>query len=61
MLLAVSSPQVRQAKLQALTRWHDAQGRTIDELLVILDRATGRVIQNQAALSSPRVPTSTQA
>jgi hypothetical protein len=60
MLLAVSSPQGRQAKLQALTRWNDAQGRTSDEVLVILDRAIGRVIQKLAARSAPRVPAGTQ-
>jgi len=59
-VLAVSSPPVRQAKLQTLTRWNDAQGRTSDEVLAILDRAIGRVIQNLAALPAPRVPASTQ-
>jgi hypothetical protein len=44
-VLTVSSPQIRQAKLQALTRWNDARGRTSDEVLAILDRAIGRVIQ----------------
>ena len=53
--LTVSSPQVRQAKVQALTRWNDAQGRTSDEVLAVLDRAIGRVIQNLAALPAPRV------
>ena len=41
MLLAVSSPRVRQTKLQALTRWNDEQGRTSDEVLVIIDRLSG--------------------
>jgi hypothetical protein len=54
-VITVSSPQVRQAKFQALTRWNDAQGRTSDEVLAILDRAIGRVIQNLAALPAPRV------
>lgn len=59
-VLAVSSPQVRQAKIQALTRWNDAQGRTRNEVLAILDRAIGRVIQNLAALPAPRVPAGTR-
>ena len=53
-LLTVSSPQVRQAKTRALTRWNDAQGRTSDEVLAVLDRATARVIQTLAALPAPR-------
>lgn len=58
-VLTISSPQVRQAKVQALTRWNDAQGRTSGEVLGILDRAIGRVIQNLAALPAPRVPAGT--
>jgi hypothetical protein len=54
-MLTVSSPQVRQAKTQVLTRWNDAQGRTSDEVLAILDRAIARVIQTLAALPAPRV------
>jgi hypothetical protein len=53
-MLTVSSPQVRQARTQALTRWNDAQGRTSDEVLAILDRAIARVIQTLAALPAPR-------
>ena len=52
-MLTVSSPQVRQARTQALTRWNDAQGRTSDEVLAVLDRATARVIQTLAALPAP--------
>jgi hypothetical protein len=55
-IITVSSPQVRQAKVQALTRWNDTQGRTSDEVLAILDRAIARVIQNLAVLPAPRVP-----
>ena len=55
-MLMVSSPQVRQAKTQALTRWNDAQGRTSDEVLAVLDRAIARVIQDLAALPAPRLP-----
>jgi len=54
--LPVSSPQVRQAKVQALTRWNDAPERTGDEVLAVLDRAIARVIQNLAALPALRVP-----
>jgi hypothetical protein len=57
-LLTVSSPQVRQAKTQALTRWNDAQGRTSNEVLAVLDRAIARIIQNLVALPAPRVPAS---
>ncbi len=59
-LLTVSSPQVRQAKTQALTRWNDAQERTSDEVFAILDRAIARVIQNLAAIPAPRVPANAQ-
>lgn len=52
-LLTVSSPQVRQARTQALTRWNDAQGRASGEVLGILDRAIARVIQTLAALPAP--------
>ena len=54
-MLTVSSPQVRQARTQALTRWNDAQGRTSGEVLPVLDRAIARVIQTLAALPAPRV------
>jgi hypothetical protein len=49
----VSSPQVRQAKVQGLTRWNDAHGRTRDEVLAVVDRAISRVIQDLAALPAP--------
>jgi hypothetical protein len=55
-VLTVSSPPVRQAKTQALTRWNDERGRTSDEVLAVTDRAIARVIQNLAALPAPRVP-----
>jgi hypothetical protein len=51
--LPVSSPQVRQAKVQELTRWNDAQGRTGDEVTAVLDTAIARVIQDLAALPAP--------
>ena len=53
-MLTVSSPQVRLARIQALTRWNDAQGRTSGEVLAILDRAIARVIQTLASLPAPR-------
>jgi hypothetical protein len=55
-VLTVSAPSVRQAKVQALTRWNDAPARTGDEVLAALDRAIGRVIQRLAALPAPRAP-----
>jgi len=55
-VLAASCPQVRQAKIQALTRWNDTQGRTGKEVLAVLDRAIARVIQNLAAVPAPGVP-----
>jgi hypothetical protein len=55
-MITVSSPHVRQARTQALTRWNDAPERTSDEVLSVLDRATARVIQTLAALPAPRVP-----
>ena len=53
-VLTVSSPQVRLARTQALTRWNDAKERTSGEVLAILDRAIARVIQTLAALPAPR-------
>jgi hypothetical protein len=55
-LLTVSSLPVRQARVQALTRWNDARGRTSDEVLAVLDRAIARVIQDLAAIPAPRLP-----
>lgn len=55
-MLTLSSPQVRQAKIQALTRWNDTEGRTGDEILLILDRAIARVIQTLASLPAPSCP-----
>jgi hypothetical protein len=53
-LLTVSSPQVRLAKVQWLTRWNDAPGRSTEEVLNILDRAIARAIQSLATLPAPR-------
>jgi hypothetical protein len=56
-LFPVSSPQVRQAKVQELTRWNDARDRTGSEVIAVLDGAIARVIQDLAALPAPpRVP-----
>jgi hypothetical protein len=55
-LLMVSSPPVRQARTQALTRWNDAPGRTSGEVLAVLDRAIARVIQDLAAIPAPGLP-----
>jgi hypothetical protein len=54
----VSSPQVRLAKVQWLTRWNDAPGRTTEEVLDILDRAIAGAVQNLAILPAPRLPVS---
>lgn len=53
-MLTLSSPQVREARIQALTRWNDTQGRTSGEILSIFDRAIARVMQTLAALPAPR-------
>lgn len=50
-LPAVSSPQVRLARVRTLTRWNDAAQRTGDEVLAIVDRAIARTI---LSLASPR-------
>jgi hypothetical protein len=55
-LVLASSPQVRQAKTQALTRWNDAQGRTSDEVIAVVDRAIARVIQNLATFPAQPMP-----
>jgi len=51
--LAVPSPQVRLAQVRTLTRWNDAEGRTSDEVLAILDRAISRTILSLAAIPAP--------
>jgi hypothetical protein len=56
--ILVSSPQVRLARVQWLTRWNDAPGRTNDEVLNILDRAIAGTVQNLATLPAPRRPVS---
>lgn len=55
-LLAVSSPQVRLAQVQTLTRWNDAIGRTRNEVLGILDRAIARTVLSLATVPAPRAP-----
>ena len=52
-LLMVSSPQVRRSRVQALTRWNDAPGRTREDVLGVLDQAIARVIQDLAAIPGP--------
>jgi len=56
--IMVSSPQVRLAKVQWLTRWNDAPGRSTEEVLDILDRAIAGTVQNLAILPAPRPPVS---
>ena len=55
-LLMVSSPPVRQAKVQALTRWNDASERTCGEVLAVLDLTIARVIHDMAAIPGPGRP-----
>jgi hypothetical protein len=47
------SPQVRLAQVQTLTRWNDAEGRTGDEVLAVLDRAISRTMLSLAAMPAP--------
>jgi len=47
------SPQVRLAQVQALTRWNDAEGRTGDEVLAVLDRAISHTMLSLAAMPAP--------
>jgi hypothetical protein len=46
----VPSPQVRLAQVQALTRWNDAEGRTSEEVLAVLDRAISRTMLSLAEI-----------
>jgi hypothetical protein len=50
---AVPSPQARLAQVQGLTRWNDAQGRTSEDVLAILDRAISRTMLSLAAIPAP--------
>jgi len=47
------SPQVRLAQVQALTRWNDAEARTGDEVLAVLDRAISHTMLSLAAMPAP--------
>ena len=47
------SPQVRLAQVQTLTRWNDAEGRTGDEVLAVLDRAISHTMLRLAAMPAP--------
>jgi len=47
------SPQVRLAQVQTLTRWNDAEGRTGDEVLAVLDRAISHTMLSLAAMPAP--------
>lgn len=59
-MLTLSPPQVRQARIAALTRWNDTRGRTSGEILSILDLAIARVMQALAALPAPRAVAAAQ-
>lgn len=49
----VPSPQVRLAQVQALSRWNDAEGRTSEEVLAVLDRAISRTMLSLAEIPAP--------
>jgi hypothetical protein len=51
---AVPSPQARLAQVRVLTRWNDAEGRTGEEVLAILDRAISRTMLSLAAIPAPQ-------
>ena len=54
----VPSPQVRLAQVQVLTRWNDAEGRTSEEVLAVLDRAISRTMLSLAAIPAPQADSS---
>jgi hypothetical protein len=54
----VPSPQVRLAQVQVLTRWNDAEGRTGEEVLAVLDRAISRTMLSLAAIPAPQADSS---
>jgi hypothetical protein len=41
-----------------LTRWNDAEGRTSEEVLAVLDRAISRTILSLAAIPAPQADSS---
>jgi hypothetical protein len=45
----VPSPIVRDLRARDLARWNDAPGRTVDEVIALVDRATRRVWAQQRA------------
>jgi hypothetical protein len=51
---AVPSPQARLAQVQVLTRWNDADGRTSEEVLAVLDRAISRTMLSLAEIPAPQ-------
>jgi hypothetical protein len=55
---AVPSPPARLAQVQVLTRWNDAQGRTGEEVLAVLDRAISRTMLSLAAIPAPQADSS---
>lgn len=48
----VSAPPVRLARVQTLTRWNDAAGRTRAEVLAVVDSAIARTILSLATVPS---------
>jgi len=68
----VPSPVVRNLRARDLARWNDAPGRTVEDVLALVDRATWRVWEQQRAsagteqlrpepVSNPAVPVSNPA
>jgi hypothetical protein len=51
--VVVSSPQVRAAHVRELTRWNDRPGRTLEEVLAVLDRAIASTLMRVVSLPGP--------
>jgi len=49
----VSSPPVRLARVQTLTRWNDTPGRTREQVLEVVDRAICRTIMTLVGAGKP--------
>jgi hypothetical protein len=48
----VPAPEIRQARVRALTQWNDRAGRTQDEVLALVDRAISATIMD--LMTAPR-------
>lgn len=47
------APIVRRARMRELVRWNDAEGRTRDDVLGLIDRAASRSILDQVRTPAP--------